>query len=97
VAIDGDDPVADCEAGAFGQRRNGVLVREVGPFVQRLPCDRAIHRAGIDVAITEPRGYRTGDGALAGARRPVDRDDETIAAGAVRGIVERVVLRVAGV
>ena len=57
---------------------------EIDPVVQRLPRDRAIHRAGVDVAIAEPRRDRARDGALAGARRAVDGDDEPALVSLVR-------------
>ena len=44
--------------------------------VQRLPADRAIHRAGVDVAEPEDVGDSAGNGTLAGPGRAVDRDDD---------------------
>ena len=43
---------------------------------ERLPADGAVHRAAVDVAVAERRGDGTRDGALAGAGRAVDGDDE---------------------
>ena len=41
-----------------------------------LPRHRAIHRAGVDVAVAEPLRDRARQRALACARRPVDRNHE---------------------
>jgi hypothetical protein len=49
---------------------------QIDPFLERLPCDRSIHRAGIDVAVIQPRRNRARDGSFAGAGRTIDRDDE---------------------
>ena len=61
---------------ALRQRRDRRLVREIDAVVQRLPRDRAVHRAGVDVAVAKPRRDRARDRALAGAGRSVDGDDE---------------------
>ena len=42
------------------------------PLAQREPGQRAVHRARVEVAEAEPLREPAGDGALAGARRPVD-------------------------
>ena len=49
---------------------------EIEPVVQRLPADRAIHRAGVDVAEPEDVGDSAGNGTLAGPGRAVDRYDD---------------------
>ena len=64
---------------------DGMLAREVRRararrrastrVVQREPGESAVHRAGVEVAEAEPSGERARDRALAGAGRPVDRDD----------------------
>ena len=48
--------------------------------MQRLPADRAIHRAAVDVPVAERGGDRARDGPLPCARRTVDSDDQRIMA-----------------
>ncbi len=76
VAVDANSTVAGLEPGLGRQRRHGRLVGQIDPVVPRLPRQRAVHRAGVDVAVAEPRRDRARDRAFAGAGRTVDGDDE---------------------
>ena len=67
--------------------RHGLRARELGERVgaaeveaalHREPRERAVHRAGIEVAEAEPLGERARHSALAGAGRPVDRNDHRL-------------------
>jgi hypothetical protein len=49
---------AEIEFGALRQLGDGAAIVKIEPFVPRQPGDRAIHGAGIDVAIAEPIGNR---------------------------------------
>ena len=42
--------------------RHRVLVVERHAGVERLPADRAVHRAAVDVPVAELAGDRAGDG-----------------------------------
>ena len=64
---------------ALGERGDRGFVVERHAVAQRLPADRAIHRAAVDVAIAERGGDRARDRALAGAGRTVDGDDQRLA------------------
>src|SRR5262245_52525938 len=44
----------------------------------RLPSDGAVHRSGVDVAIAERLRDRPRHRALAGARRSIDGDDQSL-------------------
>ena len=66
--------------------RDRVLPREVAeqrPLTERRaarerkPGEAAVHRAGVEVAEPEALGEPAGHRALAGAGRPVDRDDQS--------------------
>ena len=50
-------------------------VAELEPLPLREPGERPVHRPGVEVAEAETLGEPAGDGALARAGRPVDRDD----------------------
>ena len=78
VAVDRDDAVAQVEPGARGDR--GHLTRGVEGHtgVQRAPRHGAIHRAGIDVAISQRPGDGAGHGALARTGRSVNGDHQTL-------------------
>ncbi len=55
--------------------RERVGVAELEAALHREPRERAVHRAGVEVAEAEPLGERARHSALARSRRPVDRDD----------------------
>ena len=57
------------------ERAERRAVSERDPRSQREPGERAVHRAGVEVAEAEPLGERARDGALAGPCRAVDGDD----------------------
>src|SRR5207244_9201414 len=52
-----------------------VALRERHAAADREPGQRAVHRAGVEVAETEPLGEPLGDRAFAGPCRSVDGDD----------------------
>ena len=51
---------------------------EVDAALHREPGERAVHRPGVEVAEAEPLGERARHSALAGAGRPVDRNDHRL-------------------
>ena len=53
-------------------------VGEVEAALDREPCERAVHRAGVEVAEREPLGEPPGDRALSGPGRPVDSHDHRL-------------------
>ncbi len=67
---------ADFDRVTLGHRRKRALVVESDALAQRLPPDRPVHRAAVDVAIAKLGGDSSGHGAFTGARGPVDGDDE---------------------
>ena len=69
----------DLSGGKLDLRRDRKLLHAmhvggIDALAHRPQRHRAVHRAGIDVGESEARGQPFGDGALARARRPVDRD-----------------------
>jgi hypothetical protein len=76
VPVDHDAAVFEVEAGALGNPRDPGFVGEVHALLERHPCHRAVHGAGIDVAIAQSLRHRPRNCTLAGARRPVDGDDQ---------------------
>ena len=58
------------------QRRRPRIVVERHAVLRRLPRDRAIHRAGIDVPVAKPLGDRARQRALARAGRSINRNHE---------------------
>src|SRR5512133_3194532 len=52
-----------------------VAVPQRHPALARKPGQRAVHRAGVEIAKAQPLGQSPGDRALAGPCRPVDGDD----------------------
>ena len=72
-----DDAVADLDPGARAPaRRRPPRRRARRPSLQRLPRHGAVHRAGVDVPVTEARGDASRNGAFARARGSVDRNDQ---------------------
>ena len=72
------DRASPCEPAqwlALGQRQ---------PLAHREPGQRAVHRAGIEVAEAEPLRQKAGDRALARACGPVDGDDHLCASWSMR-------------
>ena len=65
-------------------RSSGSAARE------REPGERAVHRAGVEVAEAEPLGEQPRDRALAGSGRPVDGDDHRSSCGGSSQRVEQV-------
>ena len=78
IAVDGDVRAGDVDARALGERGDRRFVVERHAVAQRLPADRAVHRAAVDVAVAERARNRARDGALAGAGRSVDGDDREV-------------------
>ena len=75
-AVDGDEACLLLKVGLFRQRRQGRLVVEGQAGLMGLPGHGAVHRAGVDVAITEGLRQPPSERAFPGARGSVDGDDE---------------------
>src|ERR687888_2665074 len=80
MAVDGDAILFEIERRALPYRRDRRLVAEVDPFLPRLPRNRAVHRARVDVPVSEARRDRARDRPLSGAGRAVDGDDQGLLA-----------------
>ena len=78
-AVD-EDATRVVEADRVLGRELGELVGEVErePAAPREPGERAVHRAGVEVAEAEPLGEKPCDRALAGPCGPVDGDDHQV-------------------
>ena len=59
VTVDGDDSAFDDEIRGTREIGDRRFVVQRDAVVMRLPSDRAIHRAGVDVAITKRLRQRT--------------------------------------
>ena len=77
LAIDEHHAVADHQHGAPRHLGTRLVVGEIDPLAERLPGDRSIHRARVDVPIREPARDLARDGPLAGAGGAVDGEDQT--------------------
>src|SRR5205823_4961960 len=60
------------------ERAEALAVGEVEAALEREPRERAVHRAGVEVAEGEPLGEPPGDRALSGPGRPVDCHDHRL-------------------
>src|SRR5688572_24187560 len=69
-----EDSWTEGELRPTGERRDASFVVQIEAIVLRVPGDRPVHRARIDMAQAEMARDRPRDGAFAGARRAVDRD-----------------------
>ena len=79
MAIDPTTPPLDGRAGprSPSARRPASSWRST-PLVQRLPGHRAVHGAGVHVAVLEACARRPAPRSLPGTRRPIDGDDQRI-------------------
>ncbi len=67
VTVNPDHTVNGLDEHAFSQRSHGRFIVQRQTFLQRLPRDRPIHRARIDMAIPEVGSNRFGNRSLASA------------------------------
>ena len=66
---------AKLHRGGIEQRADGLRVRGIDTVAQRQPGDGAVHRASVDIDITQPLGEQPRYGAFAGGGGAVDGDD----------------------
>ena len=83
VPVDGDRAAGLIEHGTLGHGRHRFVIIKRQPVVGSLPRDRSVHGTGVDVQIAQARSERAGQGALTGARGPINRDDEALHKGSV--------------